>query len=80
MDLSPLQYALGIGSGAVVGFSLALVGGGGSILAVPAPVVENVRELVSRVTGCRDDLRVVAVHEHGARARRLPRGLSAVAT
>lgn len=35
MDLSPLQYALGAGSGAVVGFSLALVGGGGSILAVP---------------------------------------------
>jgi hypothetical protein len=35
VDLSPLQYALGIGSGAVVGFSLALVGGGGSILAVP---------------------------------------------
>lgn len=35
MDLSPLQYALGSASGALVGLSLALVGGGGSILAVP---------------------------------------------
>lgn len=35
MELSLLQYALGAGAGAVVGLSLALVGGGGSILAVP---------------------------------------------
>jgi len=33
--LEPIQFALGILSGAIVGFSLALVGGGGSILAVP---------------------------------------------
>jgi len=33
--LSLLQYFLGAGAGAVVGFSLGLVGGGGSILAVP---------------------------------------------
>jgi uncharacterized protein len=33
--LEPLQYLLGGGSGAVVGFTLGLVGGGGSILAVP---------------------------------------------
>ena len=33
--LEPIQLALGILSGAIVGFSLALVGGGGSILAVP---------------------------------------------
>lgn len=33
--LSALQYCLGILSGALVGFSLGLVGGGGSILAVP---------------------------------------------
>jgi uncharacterized membrane protein YfcA len=33
--LEPLQYALGVGSGAIVGFVLGLVGGGGSILAVP---------------------------------------------
>lgn len=35
MDLSPLQYVLGAGAGSLVGFSLGLVGGGGSILAVP---------------------------------------------
>ncbi|QBX38432.1 sulfite exporter TauE/SafE family protein [Brevundimonas sp. S30B] len=35
MDLSPFQYALGAGAGSLVGFSLGLVGGGGSILAVP---------------------------------------------
>lgn len=35
MTLSLLQYALGVGSGALVGFVLGLVGGGGSILAVP---------------------------------------------
>lgn len=36
--LEPLQYLLGALSGALVGFSLALVGGGGSILAVPLMV------------------------------------------
>jgi uncharacterized protein len=35
MDLSILQTVLAIASGSVVGFSLGLVGGGGSILAVP---------------------------------------------
>ncbi|MFC3216527.1 MULTISPECIES: sulfite exporter TauE/SafE family protein [Sphingomonadaceae] len=38
MTLEPLQYLLGIASGALVGFSLGLVGGGGSILAVPLMV------------------------------------------
>lgn len=38
MILEPLQYLLGLGSGALVGFTLALVGGGGSILAVPLMV------------------------------------------
>ncbi len=38
MTLSLLQYVLGVGSGAVVGFVLGLVGGGGSILAVPLMV------------------------------------------
>ncbi len=38
MDLTPLQYGLGILSGSLVGFSLGLVGGGGSILAVPLMV------------------------------------------
>lgn len=33
-----IQYVLGIASGALVGFSLGLVGGGGSILAVPLMV------------------------------------------
>lgn len=33
--LDTIQYLLGAGSGALVGFVLALVGGGGSILAVP---------------------------------------------
>lgn len=33
--LEPVQYLLGAVSGALVGFTLALVGGGGSILAVP---------------------------------------------
>lgn len=32
---SVLQYVLGAGAGSIVGFSLGLVGGGGSILAVP---------------------------------------------
>lgn len=35
MMLEPIQYALGGFSGAIVGFVLGLVGGGGSILAVP---------------------------------------------
>jgi len=34
----PVQYALGAGSGVLVGFTLGLVGGGGSILAVPLMV------------------------------------------
>ena len=38
MILEPVQYLLGLGSGALVGFSLGLVGGGGSILAVPLMV------------------------------------------
>lgn len=36
--LDTLHYALGVFSGALVGFSLGLVGGGGSILAVPLMV------------------------------------------
>jgi uncharacterized protein len=36
--ISVMQGALGLASGAVVGFSLGLVGGGGSILAVPLMV------------------------------------------
>jgi len=36
--LSVLQGALGLASGALVGFSLGLVGGGGSVLAVPLMV------------------------------------------
>jgi len=35
LNLEPFQYALGGLSGAIVGFVLALVGGGGSILAIP---------------------------------------------
>ena len=38
MTLSLVQYLLGVGSGAIVGFVLGLVGGGGSILAVPLMV------------------------------------------
>lgn len=38
MMLEPLQYVLGALSGSLVGFSLGLVGGGGSILAVPLMV------------------------------------------
>lgn len=34
-SLSLLQYCLGAGAGGLIGFTLALVGGGGSILAVP---------------------------------------------
>jgi uncharacterized membrane protein YfcA len=36
--LEPFQYLLGAASGSVVGFTLGLVGGGGSILAVPLRV------------------------------------------
>jgi uncharacterized membrane protein YfcA len=36
--LEPLQYALGAASGSLVSFTLGLVGGGGSILAVPLMV------------------------------------------
>jgi len=38
VNLEPIQYVLGIASGGLVGFSLGLVGGGGSILAVPLMV------------------------------------------
>jgi len=38
MILEPIQYLLGAGSGSLVGFALGLVGGGGSILAVPLMV------------------------------------------
>lgn len=38
MMLEPIQYLLGAFSGALVGFVLGLVGGGGSILAVPLMV------------------------------------------
>lgn len=38
MTLEPIQYVLGILSGGMVGFTLGLVGGGGSILAVPLMV------------------------------------------
>ncbi|WP_310065730.1 sulfite exporter TauE/SafE family protein [Sphingomonas sp. BE137] len=38
MMLEPIQYLLGAGSGSLVGFTLGLVGGGGSILAVPLMV------------------------------------------
>ena len=43
MILTPLQYGLGALSGGGVGFTLGLVGGGGSILAVPL-IVYLVRE------------------------------------
>lgn len=36
--LDSIQYLIAVGSGALVGFTLALVGGGGSILAVPLMV------------------------------------------
>ncbi|HSM11180.1 MAG TPA: sulfite exporter TauE/SafE family protein [Lysobacter sp.] len=38
MALTTLQYLFGAGTGSLVGFSLGLVGGGGSILAVPLMV------------------------------------------
>jgi uncharacterized membrane protein YfcA len=38
MMLEPLQYLLGAGSGVLVGFTLGLIGGGGSVLAVPLMV------------------------------------------
>jgi hypothetical protein len=38
LTLTLVQYFLGVGSGALVGFVLGLVGGGGSILAVPLMV------------------------------------------
>jgi uncharacterized membrane protein YfcA len=38
VTLEPLQYGLGAASGGLVGFTLGLVGGGGSILAVPLMV------------------------------------------
>ena len=38
VTLEPLQYWLGAVSGSLIGFTLALVGGGGSILAVPLMV------------------------------------------
>lgn len=43
--LSPLQYLLGTLSGVVVGFTLGLIGGGGSMLAVP---------LIAYLVGVRD--------------------------
>jgi uncharacterized membrane protein YfcA len=38
VTLEPIQYLLGLVSGGLVGFTLGLVGGGGSILAVPLMV------------------------------------------
>ncbi len=38
MALTTVQYLLGAASGSLVGFTLGLVGGGGSILAVPLMV------------------------------------------
>ena len=38
MVISAMQAVLGLASGALVGFSLGLIGGGGSILAVPLMV------------------------------------------
>lgn len=38
MDLTAVQYVLSVAAGSLVGFSLGLVGGGGSILAVPLMV------------------------------------------
>ena len=38
MIITAAQSVLGLASGALVGFSLGLVGGGGSILAVPLMV------------------------------------------
>ncbi|NTF16419.1 sulfite exporter TauE/SafE family protein [Agrobacterium tumefaciens] len=38
MDLEPVQYGLGALSGGLVGFTLGMFGGGGSILAVPLMV------------------------------------------
>lgn len=38
MNLEPLQYALGAASGSLVGLTLGLFGGGGSILALPLMV------------------------------------------
>jgi len=38
MQLEPLQYAFGLLSGSLVGFTLGMFGGGGSILAVPLMV------------------------------------------
>lgn len=38
MTLTAIQYLLGASAGSIVGFSLGLVGGGGSILAVPLMV------------------------------------------
>jgi len=38
MDLTALQYVLSVVAGSLVGFSLGLVGGGGSVLAVPLMV------------------------------------------
>ena len=38
MALEPIQYLIGLASGSLVGFTLGLVGGGGSILAVPLMV------------------------------------------
>lgn len=44
--MEPVQYLLGAASGALVGFMLGLVGGGGSILAVPLTVyLVGVRDL-----------------------------------
>ena len=38
MHLEPLQYILGVFSGSIVGFTLGMFGGGGSIMAVPLMV------------------------------------------
>ena len=56
--MTPLQYALGALSGTAVGFTLGLVGGGGSILAVPLMVYLVVcKTLMSPLAPVRSRLR-----------------------
>ena len=48
--MTDLQLLLGLMAGSAVGFTLGLVGGGGSILAVPLMVYLRIGDSVSTIT------------------------------
>ena len=53
MTLEPIQYLLGALSGSLVGFTLGLVGGGGSLVPPPVVSLAQVRPATGTFSSCR---------------------------